>query len=67
MIRGHAFLIFQTFSNKLFYNKDIGYFEQVHSNGMVCWDSDVTPSSSMVTLYLPEDTMGPVSVPNSNL
>lgn len=57
--------VLQAFSIRLFYNKDTGYFEQVHKDGMVCWDKNVTPTSSLTTLYLPEDTMGPVRVLSS--
>ena len=52
----------KAFSNQLFYNQDTGYFEQVHSDGEVCWDGDVTPSSSLSTLYLPDHSVGEVSL-----
>lgn len=45
----------------MYYNKDSGYFEHVHSHGMVYWDGKVTPSSSFSTLYLPEEAIGAVS------
>lgn len=50
----------QAFSNRLFYNRETGYFEQVQSH-MVCWDGNITPSSSLSTLYLPEEAIGAVS------
>lgn len=63
VVINHCLVMLQAFSNRLFYNKDTGYFEQVHKDGVVCWDGNITPSSSLSTLYLPEDTMGAVSGP----
>ena len=53
----------QAFTRHVFYNSDTGYFEQVCGDGVrVGWgEGGVTPSTSLATLYLSDDTLGPVS------
>ena len=50
----------QAFSNRLFYNEETGYFEQVHNQNMMYGGGNITPSSSLSTLYLPEEAIGAV-------
>ena len=52
----------QAFSSRVFYNVDSGFFEQVHGEGVTGWVEDgVTPSTSVATLYLTDEAVGPVS------
>lgn len=50
----------QAFSSRLFFNSETGFFEQVHGEGVQEWQG-VTPSTSLATLYLTDDAVGPVS------
>ena len=69
--------VLQVFSSKVFYNGDTGYFEQVFTGGIPgreglgrgggggkggsCFVTPSASSTSMSTLYLTDDCMGPVS------
>lgn len=57
----------QAFTSRVFYNAETGCFERVTGEGVRGgWvedeDAGVTPSSSLDTLYLTDDAVGPVSL-----
>ena len=54
-------LSLQAFSNKVFYNSDTGYFELVNDEGLLgCFEDESMQSSSAATLFIPDDSVGPV-------
>lgn len=58
-----TFCLEQAFSSRLFFDKETGYFEQVHIDCAVLDNAiNVTPSPSQDTLYLTDYNLGPVSI-----
>lgn len=53
----------QAFSSRLFFNGDTGLFEQVHGEAVQAWSGEgrATTSTSLATLYLTDEVVGPVS------
>lgn len=57
----------QAFSSRLFYNGETGFFEQVHGEAWTAEEDKITPSSSLATLYLTDEVVGPVSPSHGSL